>query len=118
MSADRGAVFFLTDYGGADEFAGVMRAVVARHAPGAPLVDLSHDLPPFDVRAGALALERAAPFLGPGVVVGVVDPGVGSPRRGVAATPAGANGPGYFVGPDNGLLVWALEALGGVAAAV
>ena len=117
-SPERGSVFFLTDYGGADEFAGVVRAVVARHAPGAPLVDLTHAVKSFDVRAGALALERAAPHLGPGVVLAVVDPGVGTQRRGVAVERAPGDGPRHFVGPDNGLLAWALDALGGTQAAV
>ncbi len=117
-SPERGSVFFLTDYGGADEFAGVVRAVVARHAPGAPLVDLTHAVPPFDVRAGALALERAAPYLGPGVVLAVVDPGVGSQRRAVAVERAAPSGPRHFVGPDNGLLPWALDVLGGTISVV
>src|SRR5579872_6384616 len=117
-SPERGSVFFLTDYGGADEFAGVVRAVVARHAPGAPLVDLTHAVPPFDVRAGALALERAAPYLGPGVVLAVVDPGVGSQRRAVAVERTAPSGPRHFVGPDNGLLPWALDVLGGTISVV
>ena len=124
-----GSVFLLTDYGSADEFAGVVRAVVQRHAPGAPIVDLTHGLAPFDVRAGALALCRAAPHLGPGVVVAVVDPGVGTDRRAVAVraacpAPAGSAPPGRnagtldFVGPDNGLLPWAIDAVGGPREAV
>ena len=121
-----GAVFLLTDYGTVDEFAGLLRAVVARMAPGVPLVDLTHDIPRFDVRAGALALERAVPHLGPGVVLGVVDPGVGTGRRAVALAvgPSGPSGseegthPTAMVGPDNGLLVWAAGALGGITAAV
>ena len=117
-----GCVFVLTDYGSRDEFAGVVRAVVVREAPGASVVDLTHEIPPFDVRAGALALERCVVHLGPGVVLGVVDPGVGTARRPVAVAVAGhADGrraPSHLVGPDNGLLVWAAEALGGVAAAV
>jgi S-adenosylmethionine hydrolase len=113
-----GAVFFLTDYGQADELAGVVRAVLARLAPGAPVVDLTHEVPPFDVRAGALALERAAPHLGPGVVLGVVDPGVGSPRRAVAVGLAGGERPRALVGPDNGLLGPAADALGGATGAV
>lgn len=108
----------MSDYGTVDEFAGVMRAAVARVAPGAPLVDLTHDVPAFDVRAGALTLLRAAPHLGPGVVLAVVDPGVGTTRRGVALATSAAAGPTALVGPDNGLLVWAAEALGGVQAAV
>lgn len=113
-----GAIFFLTDYGHLDELAGVVRAVLARLAPGAPVVDLTHDVPPFDVRTGALALERAAPHLGPGVVLGVVDPGVGTDRRPVALTVDTPNGPHALVGPDNGLLCPAADALGGVRGAV
>jgi len=116
-----GSVFVLTDYGLADEFAGVVRAAVLRHAPGVPIIDLTHGVTPFDVRAGALALVRAVPHLGPGVVLAVVDPGVGTTRRGVAVSvpsSAGCTGPQHLVGPDNGLLPWAADALGGVERAV
>ena len=116
-----GSIFFLTDYGHADEFAGVVRAVLARHAPGVPVVDLTHGVVPFDVRAGALALVRAAPHLGPGVVLAVVDPGVGTTRRAVAVSVrplTGGSGPQHFVGPDNGLLPWAIEVVGNPAHAV
>jgi S-adenosylmethionine hydrolase len=131
----RGAVFLLTDYGYQDEFAGVTRAVVLREAPGAPVIDLTHGVPPFDVRAGALTLSRSVVHLGPGVVIAVVDPGVGSGRRAVAVAvrgkpalttagtdgpsgPTGPTGPRYLVGPDNGLLGWAVDALGGAEAVV
>jgi len=122
-TAGRDAVFLLTDYGEADEFAGVLRAVVLRHAPQARIVDLTHGIPPFDVRAGALALSRSVSYLGPGVVVAVVDPGVGSGRRAVAVSVREAPGPAdagplHFVGPDNGLLGFAVDALGGADAAV
>jgi S-adenosylmethionine hydrolase len=113
-----GAIHFLTDYGDADELAGVVRAVLARLAPGAPVVDLTHQVPPFDVRAGALALERAVPHLGPGVVLAVVDPGVGTDRLAVAVSVAGTDGPRALVGPDNGLLCRAADALGGPTGAV
>ncbi len=116
-----GSVFFLTDYGLADEFAGVVRAAVFRHAPGAPMIDVTHGVTPFDVRAGALALARAVPHLGPGVVLAVVDPGVGTARRGVVVSvrsTSGCDGPHHFVGPDNGLLPWAVDALGGADGAV
>ncbi|MGH9028187.1 MAG: SAM hydrolase/SAM-dependent halogenase family protein, partial [Acidimicrobiales bacterium] len=113
-----GSVFLLSDFGTGDEFAGVMRAVVAREAPGATVVDLTHEIRHFDVRAGALALERAAPHLGPGVVVAVVDPGVGTDRRAVALSTPPSQGPCFLVGPDNGLFTFALEVLGGASAAV
>lgn len=106
-------VFFLSDFGTQDEFAGVVHAVIAARAPGTTVIDLTHHIPPFDVRAGSHTLVRAAPHLGPGVVLGVVDPGVGTTRRGVCievALPDG--GTSYFVGPDNGLLVAAAEAAG------
>ena len=118
MPGGAGAVYFLTDYGDADELAGVVRAVLARLAPGAPVVDLTHQVAPFDVRAGAMALERAAPHLGAGVVLGVVDPGVGGDRRAVALSVAPGDGPSALVGPDNGLLCRAADALGGVTGAV
>ncbi|HML00941.1 MAG TPA: SAM-dependent chlorinase/fluorinase [Acidimicrobiales bacterium] len=115
-AGDGGAIFFLTDYGQEDELAGVVRAVLAAMAPGATVVDLTHGIPAFDVRAGALALERAVPHLGPGVVLAVVDPGVGTARRAVALEVAPPDGPRALVGPDNGLLVPAARALGGVRA--
>jgi S-adenosylmethionine hydrolase len=106
------AVFFLSDYGLVDEFAGVVHAVLQRGAPGVPVIDLTHQVPAFDVAAGARVLERAAPHLGPGVVLAVVDPGVGSERRGVAIEVGTDGGPGWLVGPDNGLLLPLADRLG------
>jgi S-adenosylmethionine hydrolase len=110
-------VFFLSDFGSKDEFAGVVRAVLRRLAPGAVVVDLTHEIAPFDVAAGARTLVRALPYLGPGVVLAVVDPGVGSSRRGVALA-AGGPEPRFFVGPDNGLLLPAAELVGDPMVAV
>ncbi len=110
-------VFFLSDYGYRDEFAGVVRAVLAARAPGIAVVDLTHGVAPFDVVGGGLALERAVDHLGPGVVLAVVDPGVGGDRRGVAVETAGRSRR-WLVGPDNGLLVPAAERAGGIAGAV
>jgi S-adenosylmethionine hydrolase len=107
------AVFFLSDYGLVDEFAGVVHAVLQRGAPGVPVIDLTHQVPSFDVAAGARVLERAAPYLGPGVVLAVVDPGVGSERRGLAIEVGTDAGPRWLVGPDNGLLLPAADLLGG-----
>ena len=112
------AVFFLSDYGLVDEFAGVVHAVLQRLVPGVPVIDLTHQVPPFDVAAGAGVLERALPHLGPGVVLAVVDPGVGSERRGVAVELDTATGPRWMVGPDNGLLLPAADLLGGPHRAV
>ncbi|HTX62464.1 MAG TPA: SAM-dependent chlorinase/fluorinase [Acidimicrobiales bacterium] len=115
MSAVRPVVFFLSDYGLADEFVGVVHAVLFRLAPDLSVVDLTHGVPAFDVRAGAEALARAVPHLGPGVVLAVVDPGVGSDRRSVAVRAFDGR---WFVAPDNGLVVTAAEASGGVEAVV
>jgi S-adenosyl-L-methionine hydrolase (adenosine-forming) len=109
-----GTIFFLSDYGTRDEFVGVVHAVLHAAAPGATVIDLTHRIPVFDVRAGAHTLVRAVPHLGSGVVLAVVDPGVGSARRGVCLqsdSPEG--GPTFFVGPDNGILVAAAELVGG-----
>jgi S-adenosyl-L-methionine hydrolase (adenosine-forming) len=104
-------VFFLSDFGTEDEFAGVVHAVIAARAPGTTVIDLTHHIPPFDVRAGSHALVRAVPYLGPGVVLGVVDPGVGTARRGIGLLVVLSSGATLsFVGPDNGLLVAAAEA--------
>ncbi|HTU38215.1 MAG TPA: SAM-dependent chlorinase/fluorinase [Acidimicrobiales bacterium] len=103
-------VFFLSDFGTQDEFVGVVHAVIAARAPGTTVIDLTHHIPPFDVRAGSHTLMRAVPHLGPGVILGVVDPGVGTDRRGIGLAVAPASGGTmYFVGPDNGLLVAAAE---------
>ena len=107
-------VTFLSDYGYEDEFAGACRVVLTRLAPDVPVVDLTHGIPPGDVRRGALALEAVVSRSGPAVHLAVVDPGVGTDRRAVALR----SGESFLVGPDNGLLVRAAARLGGVAAAV
>ncbi len=109
-------VSLLTDYGLADGFAGALHSVLRARLPDVPIVDLTHDVRAQDVRAGSQALKRAAPYLADGVVVAIVDPGVGTPRRALAVEAAGADL--TFVGPDNGLLMPALEMLGGPARAV
>ncbi len=91
-----------------------MHAVLRRLAPHVTVIDLSHEIPPFDVFSGAEALSRAIPHLGPGVVLGIVDPGVGGSRRGVAFEAGGR----WFVGPDNGLLTGAAELVGGITQAI
>lgn len=108
-------VFFLSDYGLVDEFVGVVHAVLHRLVPDVAVVDLTHGVPPFDVRAGAAALERVVPHLGPGCVLAVVDPGVGGLRRGVAVQATDGR---WFVAPDNGLVLPAVEAAGGARAAL
>jgi S-adenosyl-L-methionine hydrolase (adenosine-forming) len=110
--AVRGApefVSFLSDYGLVDEFVGVCKAVILGIAPHVRLVDVTHDIPPHDVRAGALALVRSVQYLPTGIVLAVVDPGVGTERRAVAVQVGSA----YLLGPDNGLLAPAVGMLGG-----
>ncbi len=107
---------FLTDYGLADEFVGVTKSVMWSIAPTVRIVDVTHDVAPHDVRAGGLSLARSAPYLNPGVVVAVVDPGVGSSRRAVAVEVGG--GASILVGPDNGLLAPTVALVGGATAAV
>ena len=75
-------ISFLSDYGTADEFVGVVRSVIRQLAPDVEVIDITHEIPPYDVRAGGLALARSAQYLAPGVVLAVVDPGVGTARRG------------------------------------
>lgn len=105
------SISFLSDYGTADEFVGVVKAVLRDMAPHATVVDLTHDVEPFDVRAGSLALARCIPYVPAGVVMAVVDPGVGTDRRAVAIEVAGGNG--VLIGPDNGLLAPAVALAGG-----
>src|SRR5438874_356115 len=103
-----------TDYGLSDGFAGVLHGVIAAQAPWVRVVDITHQVPPGDVSRGAAVLAQAVPYFPPAVHVGVVDPGVGTNRRAVAIqTPRG-----ILVGPDNGLLTGAADALGGVESAV
>src|SRR5579875_3769326 len=108
-------ITFLTDYGLTDPFVGVCHGVIAQRCPEARIIDLSHGIPPQDVRAGAAALARALPFLPVGVLLGVVDPGVGGARRAVAIRAAAGH---LLVGPDNGLMWPAACAAGGAEAAV
>lgn len=107
-------VALLTDYGRRDGFVAACQGVIARLAPAARIIDITHDVPPQDIRHGAAVLAQTVPYLPPAVIVGVVDPGVGTQRRAVAI----AAGESALVGPDNGVLVWAADALGGVRSAV
>jgi S-adenosyl-L-methionine hydrolase (adenosine-forming) len=108
-------ILFLSDYGLADEYVGVCHAVIARLAPEARVIDLTHGVPAQDVAAGALALVTAIPYAPDDTVfLAVVDPGVGTERRAVAVEAAGA----LLVGPDNGVLALAVLALGGARRAV
>lgn len=107
-------VSLLSDFGVRDVSAGIMRAVVVGICPRATIVDLAHDIDKFAIRDGALMLWGAIPYLPIGCHVAVVDPGVGTARKGIAIQTARGD---YLVGPDNGLLMPAAARLGGITRA-
>ena len=108
-------VSLLTDYGNEDEFVGVCHAVIRGIAPDVPIVDLTHGIARYGVREGAIVLRNSLPYVPVGVHVAIVDPQVGTERRGVAVRTDDGRA---LVGPDNGLLSLAWEACGGVIEAV
>jgi S-adenosyl-L-methionine hydrolase (adenosine-forming) len=105
---------FLTDYGLEDGFVAACHGAAARIAPEARVIDITHLVQPGDVRRGAAVMAQTVAYLPPAVHVAVVDPGVGTARRAIAVSA----GESILVGPDNGLLSWAVAALGGGKEAV
>jgi hypothetical protein len=98
-------ITLLTDFGTRDAYVAAMKGVILGLNPQAVLVDLTHEVPPQDILAGAFILAEAAPYFPEGAIhLAVVDPGVGTGRRGLAARARGR----FWVGPDNGLLSLAL----------
>jgi S-adenosyl-L-methionine hydrolase (adenosine-forming) len=94
-------VTLTTDFGVADHYAGTMKGVILSRCPEARVVDISHEIPPFSIYSAAYTIDQAAPFFPGGTVhVIVVDPGVGTERRGLCAEALGQ----VFVTPDNGVL--------------
>jgi S-adenosylmethionine hydrolase len=94
-----------TDFGARDWFVGTMKGVIAGLNPEATIIDLTHEIPPGDIRTGAFALRASCRFFPKGTVhVVVIDPGVGSARKGIAVKTSRY----AFVAPDNGVLSWAL----------
>src|SRR5204862_7649801 len=108
-------VTLLSDYGTDDEFVGVCHAVIRSIRPSVPIIDVTHGIRRHDVREGAIVLRNALPYLPVGVPVAVVDPQVGTERRGVAVRCADDR---ILVGPDNGLLSLAWDRAGGAVEAV
>jgi S-adenosylmethionine hydrolase len=105
-SLPNGAITLLTDFSTSDHFTGVMKGVILEMAPQAHMVDITHQISPQDVMQGAHMLAEATPYFAPGTVhVAVVDPGVGTNRRALAAH----IGTQYYVAPDNGLLSFVLQ---------
>ena len=99
-------IALLTDFGMADGYVGVMKGVILGIAPGTALVDLTHEIPPQDVRAAAWVLHTSWRSFPPGAIfLCVVDPGVGSARRPIALQAGGC----VFIGPDNGLFSYVLS---------
>jgi len=108
-------IVFLSDFGYRNEWVGICHAVIGRTAPGSSIVDLSHGIPPLDVRGGALLLLDSLPYLAEdAIALAVVDPSVGRDRDLAVRTGAGR----LLVGPDNGILSPSWDAMGGVAEAV
>ena len=109
-------VCFLSDFGLTDDFVGTCKGVMLGLTPGLTIVDLTHDVPMFAVEVGAEILEHATRYMpADAVYLAVVDPGVGTERRSLALR---TEQDALLVGPDNGLLIPAADALGGVAEAV
>lgn len=108
-------VCFLSDFGLSDDFVGTCRGVMASISPSTPVVDLTHEVLGFRVEAGAEILRHATRYMpSDAIYLAIVDPGVGTARHALALRA----GDSYLVGPDNGLLIPAARALGGVSAAV
>lgn len=102
----RPVIALLTDFGTRDHYAGTMKGVALGVCPDAMFVDITHEIPPHDVLAGALELAASYRYFPPGTVfLVVVDPGVGSARRPIAAEAGGYR----FVAPDNGVLALAFK---------
>src|SRR5690242_18561391 len=96
---------FTTDFGQADGYVGTMKCVILARVPQALLVDLSHEISPGDIAAGAFVLYQSSRYFPAGTVhLAVVDPGVGTARRPLALQTE----QGFFVGPDNGLFSYVL----------
>jgi S-adenosyl-L-methionine hydrolase (adenosine-forming) len=102
-------IAFMTDFGLQDDFVGICHGVIARIAPDARVIDLTHGIAPQAVLQGALVLQSSTRYLPVGVHLCVVDPGVGGDRRAVAIRTSDGR---LLVGPDNGLLALAADELG------
>ena len=107
-------ITFLTDFGLQDDFVGTCHGVIARIAPEARVIDITHGIRPGHVLQGALVLANTLSYMPAGVHLAVVDPGVGSGRRALALRDREDR---LYVGPDNGLLLPAADRAGGVVEA-
>lgn len=116
MSQVHETVSFLSDLGSSSEHVGVVKATLRELAPHVVVIDLGHDVAPFDVRAASLSLARAAAYLNRGVIIAAVDPGAGGDRRLIGVEVG--DGAGIFLGPDNGVLAPAVAIAGGAERAI
>jgi S-adenosylmethionine hydrolase len=107
-------ITFLSDFGVEDDFAGTCHGVIKRIAPEVDVIHITHGIDPQSILQGALVLANTLPYMPAGVHMAVVDPEVGSPRRSLVVETAHGR---LLVGPDNGLLVPAADAVGGATAA-
>ena len=109
-------ICFLSDFGLGDDFVGLCKGVMLGIAPQATVIDLTHQVSGFAVEEGAEILEHATRYMPEKTIyLAIVDPGVGTERRALALSTTGG---ALLVGPDNGLLIPAAEALGGIESAV
>jgi S-adenosyl-L-methionine hydrolase (adenosine-forming) len=98
-------IALLTDFGLVDPFVGILKAVVSKISPGTPIVDLTHEIPPGEIMRAAVYLWQSKAYFPEGTIfVCVVDPGVGSARRGIVLESSGQ----IFIGPDNGLFTFVM----------
>jgi len=96
-------IVLLTDFGNTDPYVGIMKGVISQIAPDQKIIDLGHEIPPGDIQQGAFQLWQAAGYFPSGTVfLGVIDPGVGTERKGLYFQRDGQ----VFIGPDNGLFTY------------
>jgi hypothetical protein len=113
--AEQRYITFLSDYGLSDDFVGTCHGVIKKIAPEVEIIDITHGVTRHDILQGAVILANAVPYMPESVILAVVDPGVGGQRKSIAIRTSSGQ---YLVGPDNGLLSLAADALGGPEAAV
>ncbi len=108
-------ITFLSDFGLTDEYVSVCKGVIKKIAPEVEIIDITHQVPSFDIRKGAFFLSVVLPFMPAGVHLAVVDPGVGTDRRGIILQVKRGD---FLIGPDNGLLIPAAQKLYGIIKAI
>ena len=99
-------IALITDFGENDPFVGIMKGVISKIAPGIKLIDITHNIPPGDIQRAAVMLWQSKPYFPSGsIFLTVVDPGVGTSRRGLIC----CSDDHIFIGPDNGLFTFVLD---------